>query len=119
MVAKLREFNDLPDSVLRWEIINTDIRKGAKPPINVRYLKQPKANADPEPTILTDEEQAQIPPNTMVRIYLLQTYPPGAIRRDYGADYSEDDKQFDQQQAQEYKTKTKRNLGDDIRKLHR
>lgn len=62
--------------MLRWEVINTDIRKGAKPPINVRYLKQPKANADPEPTILTDQEQAQIPPNTMVRIYILNYMTP-------------------------------------------
>lgn len=61
----------MPDSILRWEIINTEIRKGAKPPINVRGLKQPKKNADPEPMILTDEEQAKIPPNTVVRIYVV------------------------------------------------
>lgn len=118
MVAKLREFDDLPDSVLRWEVINTDIRKGAKPPINVRYLKQPKANADPEPTILTDEEQAQIPPNTMVRIYMLQATTPGNLKHTYQNDYAEDDYQFDKQEYENYKKKTNKDLGRELKTLH-
>lgn len=81
--------------MLRWEVINTDKRKGAKPPINVRYLKEPKANADPEPTILTDQEQAQIPPNAMIRIYMIQDIHPNTIRKLYPNDYSEEDKEYD------------------------
>lgn len=55
----------------------------------------------------------------MVRIYMAQINKPSEIREAHPNDYSEEDKQFDLEEAQKYKTKTNRELITDIKKLFR
>lgn len=76
IVDKLREFDDIPDNFLRWEIVNTNIRKGyigagvrtfvgqRNPETSIRNDNAPGAYQ------LTTDEEKKIPPNTVVSIYI-------------------------------------------------
>lgn len=90
-----------------WEVINTDKRKGPKPPVNVRILKQTRTGDDPMGVIATDEEQAKIPPNMVVRVYI--TSSPLL-------DGSED-AEHDKDVIDRYEARAKKQIKDQINKL--
>lgn len=83
----LQQFNDIPDNFMYWEVVNSDRKKsGTKVPVNVRTMA-PDSKGEPTIRLLTDEEQAKIPKDFMVRIYicnrpLKDNEPKGNIDKD-------------------------------------
>lgn len=100
----LREYDDIPDNFLRWEVINTNVKKGkikvyARSYVGVWDSKAKKRDdRNPGAYRLTKEEEAAIPKDSVVSIFI--------CLRQSGS--PEGDAEFDKQAADEYKKKYNR-----------
>lgn len=97
IVDILREFDDIPDNFLRWEIINSGIKKGTIKAY-MRGFKDRNNDNKPGAYQLTKEEEKAIPKNTVVSIYI-------CLRQSGSPD---DDAAFDKVASDEYHKKYNR-----------
>lgn len=62
----LREFDDIPDNFFRWEVINSNMKKGTIKK-TMRTITKGSSNRFSASRLKTDEEK-KIPPNTVVMV---------------------------------------------------
>lgn len=87
----LREFDDIPDNFFRWEVINSNMKKGTIKK-TMRTITKGSSNRFSASRLKTDEEK-KIPPNTVVMVWLCVRHSGSP----------EGDKKFDQDAINKHK----------------